>query len=476
MQNLGKILLLTFVCIQGLHASISASVDASNVEFGEQITYSLTLSGEDIKKPDIFSLCGEDVVATGSATSIQIVNGNYEKSYVLSYQFIASKSCTIEPIEIEIGGSIHKTDSIDITVSKHVSSVNDDFSLVLSSGTDELYVGEEFELTLLFRQKKSAKVVDNKFVKPEFKGFWIKGEPRQEVIQEKEFVNTKVIYTLAPQRVGELSILPAQIGIASRHNTKNYWGGFFPEVKWKSYFSNELKIISKALPVDVDLVGDFSIEALVDKTDVNPNEAVNVTIQVRGKGNLEDITSFKPYVNGLSIFDEKILIKDNLLSQKITFVGDSSFTVPSFSLKVFNPQTKEIKTISTQVIDINIKNSIKKEEVLEIYKEKELSPVTVKTATVVEEKIDKFFALGLLVLGIFIGILMMLVRPFLVFKTKKSLNLKDHKVLLVKLMPYKENKDVKIIVDILENNLYKEEKISLNKKDLKAVVNKYAIH
>ena len=181
-------------------------------------------------------------------------------------------------------------------------------------------------------------------------------------------------------------------------------------------------------------------------------------------------------MNGLSIFDEKILIKDNLLSQKITFVGDSSFTVPSFSLKVFNPQTKEIKTISTQVIDINIKNSIKKEEVLEIYKEKELSPVTVKTAPVVEEKIDKFFALGLLVLGIFIGILMMLVRPFLVFKTKKSLNLKDHKVLLVKLMPYKENEDVKIIVDILENNLYKEEKISLNKKDLKAVVNKYAIH
>ena len=475
MKNLGKIFVLLFAFSQMAYADVVASVSSDHVGYGEVVSYNLTLSGDDIKRPDIYTLCGEDVVATGSSTSIQIVNGDYQKSYVLSYKFVPTKNCTIESISVDIGGQTHKTNPIDIVVEKIVSSKNDDFSLTLSSDKDEVYVGEPFELTLLFKQKKSAQVVDNKFVQPEFKGFWVKGEPKQEIIKEVDYINTKITYKMAPQREGNLYINPAKISLASRQNTKNFYGGFFPEVKWKTYFSNDLNITAKALPHDARLVGDFTLEALADKIEVNPNEAVNVTIKIVGDGNLEDIKSFKPYIDGISIFDEKIVIKDNVLTQKITFVSDKSFQVPSFSLDFFNPQTKELKTLSTQIIDIKVNGSkVKEKEELTIKREEKIDAPIVKE--VVEQKFDTVWMLAIFIGGLIVGIVLMLLRPLFIFKREKKFDFKDHKMLLIKLMPFEEDEEVSEIIAILEANLYKNEKQEIDKKRLKEIIKKYEIH
>ncbi|MDQ7062464.1 MAG: BatD family protein [Sulfurimonas sp.] len=322
-------------------------------------------------------------------------------------------------------------------------------------------------------KKKSAKVLDNKFTQPSFKGFWLKGEPRQEVQEDGLFSITKIIYTLSPQRVGQLNISSANIKIARRENTRNYLGGFFPEIKWKTIYSNALDISSKPLPNDVYLVGDFSIEASVNKTQLNPNEVVNLTITLSGKGNLEDVKSFKPYLDGVSIFDEKILIAKDVLTQKITFVGDSSFTIPAFELKVFNTQTQEVKTITTKPIPIKINNAKKKEELLIKREEKVMSVPVIETKT---KKLDTFYLIGAVLFGFFLGIISMLLRPFLTFKRKKKVNLKDTKMLLVKLLPFKENSEVKEIIDILENNLYADEKTKLDKKALKEILKRYEIN
>ena len=480
MQNLGKIFFLCLLLQQSISAQVVAKVDATHVGIGEEVTYNLILSGEDIKKPEIYTLCGEDVIGTSSSTSIQMINGDYKKNYVLSYKFVAKKSCTIESVTLEVDGKKESTQSIDIVVEKIVSSPSDDFSLTLQSDTNEVYVGEAFELTLLLRQKKSMAVVDSKFVSPDFKGFWIKGEPTQESSEDGGFINTKIKYKMAPQREGNLYISPAQIGLASRQNTRNYWGGFFQEVKWKNYFSNDLNITAKPLPEGVILVGNCTIEASVDKNETNVNEAVNLTIKVQGQANLEDIKSFKPYIDGVSVFDEKITIKDDTLTQKITFVADRSFTIPSFSLKLFNPETKSISTIATHPIEINVKNASPKaqEEKLVIKKEaptlKNSAEATTSNENILKTLEPLFLGIAFVV-GIGVGILLMLVKPFLVFKRERKINLKDHKTLLIKLLPFKENEDVKEIVTVLENNLYSQEREHLDAKKLKEIVKKYKL-
>lgn len=474
MKNLGKIL-FTFLLLQNcIYASVVASVDSTNVELGDTVTLSISIDGEDIKRPDVFSICGENVVATGSSTSMQYVNGDYTKTYVLSYKFLPTVSCVIEPVEVSVGGKIEKTLPIDIKVQKLVSSKDSIFSLAMTNDVNEVYVGEPFELSLLFRQKRSVHVLDNKFNPPSFKGFWVKGEPTQSVEEDGAFTITKITYKLAPQRVGVLNIEAANIKIAQRENKRNYFGGLFPEVKWKTYFSNDINITSKALPSGVNLVGDFSLEALVDTKEVNPNEAVTLTIKLIGEGNLEDVKSFKPYIEGVSIFDEKIAIENNVLTQKITFVGDSSFTIPAFSLKTFNTLTNEVKTIQTQPLEIHVKHAKKKKEEL-LIKREEVEVVTQPNSISVEKEFNVLWSVLSLVFGILLGILIMYFKEYFSWERKKSVDLKDTKMLLVKLMPYKDNQEVKEIVAILESNLYTEKKTDVDKKTLKDIIKRYEI-
>ncbi|MCD6172292.1 MAG: BatD family protein [Sulfurimonas sp.] len=473
MKNLGKILFILFIIPHAIYAGVVASVNSKEIQLGDMVTYSLDLTGEEISRPNIQNLCGDDVVSTSSSTSIKMINGDYKKSYILSYKFMPKKSCQIESIEVEIDGKTEKTKPIDIVVSKAVASKDADFSLTLSLNKKEVFVGEPFILTLLLKQKDGAEAVDSKYIPPALKGFWRKGESQPTKIKKDGYTITQMMYKIAPQREGVLDISSAQMRIASRSSTRDVWGGFIPNIKWKSYFSNELNVSVKALPSGVKLVGDFSIETELSSAEVNANEAVNITIKVDGDGNLEDIKSFKPYIDGVSVFDEKIVVNNLNLTQKIAFVGDEDFIIPAFSLKFFDLKSKKIKTISTKEIKIKVKNSKPKQELNIKRDDSKIDPIVKEV--IVEKGFDKFWLIISFVVGLACGILIMLLKPFSLFKNEKKFNIKDHKLLLVKLLPYKDDLEVKKMLDILENNLYSKEKKELDKKALKEIIKKYEI-
>lgn len=474
MKNLGKLLFIISLLSSALYAGVVGSVDAQDIERGDVVTFSLKLSGEDIQRPNLFELCGFDVISTAETRSIQMINNKTTTDYTLTYRFEPTKNCVIEPVEVIIDGKKELTSAIDISVKKVVPSKDDDFSLSLFINKNEVYVGESFELVLMLKQKKSAKIVDNKFIQPDLKGFWIKGDPKQERGEDSEYIVTKVTYALAAQRVGKLDISAAQMKIASRKKGRNFFGGFFPEVKWKNYFSNELSITAKALPDDVKYIGDFAIQATVDKKVANANEAVNVTIQVLGDGNLEDIKTFKPYIEGVSIFDEKSVVDNNRLSQKIAFVADESFTVEPFTLKFLDTKSNKVKTIATQPINIKVQNAKVKQDL--VIKRDNNQTVVVPQTVTTTKALDKIWLGVAFVVGLILGMLIMFIWRLNLFFTKKSFNIKDHKMLLVKLMPFRDNEDVKDVVDALESNLYSKTQKIIENKQIKALVKKYEIN
>ncbi len=475
MKNLGKILLLIFLFPYALFGDIRASVDSTTVELGDMITYSLNISGEDIERPNIHSLCGTDVISTSSQTSIEMINGDYRKSYILGYKFLPQKSCVIEPIELEIDGKQVKSNSVKVTVSAVVASKDSEFELSIESSKDEVFVGETFEMNLLFKQKKGAEAVDSKFVAPAMKGFWVKDESKPTRYDDGEYTVTKIIYTIAAQRAGELKVTQAQMRIASRSHTRDTWGAWVPKIKWKSYFSKELTISVKPLPNGVKLIGDFTISATVDKKSINANEAVNVNIKVLGIGNLEDIKSFKPFVDGVSVFDEKIEIQRMQLTQKLAFVAEEDFIVPSFSLKYYDTNTKEIKTISTQPIAIKVKNAKKKEELIIKRDTPKMQSVAPSSSSSVSGEVSYSFVIIALIIGFGLGIVLMISKPWIYLKREKPISIKEPKILLVKLLPFKDDAEVQEIIDILENNLYSSDKKELDKKKVKEILKKYEI-
>jgi len=469
MKNLGKVILILLLNFYTLNASVRATVDATTVELGEMVTYSLHISGQDIVRPKIQVLCEVDVISTSTQTSIEMINGDVTRSNILQYKFIPQKDCVIEPMKVEIAGKIEKSNLVNIKVKKVVTNKDSDFILTLQSSKKEVFVGEPFKVILLFKQRNDAEAVDSEFNPPKLNGFWIKNEAKPQRIKGKKYTTTKIVYTMAAQRVGKLEITKAQMRIATRSHSRDSWGSWIPRIKWKTYFSNSLEVDVKALPNDIDLVGNFSILATVDKSEVNANEAINLSLEVLGIGNLEDIKNLKPYIDGINIFDEKIIINGNKLTQKIVFVGENDFIIPAFTLKYFDPNTKEIKITSTNEISIKIKNAKPKEKLVIKRDEK------VEKIVVTDKSIPSFWIVIGFILGMLFGIVIMQLKPWKFKKKEKSPSIKEPKKLFIKLLPFKDDEKVKQIIDALEKNIYEDVKVEINKKTLKEVLKKYNI-
>ncbi len=353
MKNLGKIILFLFLPIS-IFSNVTAELDSSTITKGEIATLKLKISGEDVKEPNIQSVCGYEVISSSSHTNMYMVNGELSKSYTLSYQFMPLQSCEIEPIKINIDEKEYTTKSLNIEVKEQVTDKKSNFILSLVTQKNNVFVGQTFDVDLFFKQRDGAEALDSKFVQPKFKGFWVKKQTNPQSYKENGFNITKITYTLAAQRDGKLSIAPAQISIASRKLTKDGWGSWIQNIKWKTFFSNTLSIDVKPLPKDVKYIGDFVIYADVDKTTVETNQALNLTLKVMGDGNIEDMSSFKPSIDGVNVFDEKIVIKGNVLTQKMAFVSDKDFVIEPFELKYFDTKTQKVKSIKTKEIRVSV--------------------------------------------------------------------------------------------------------------------------
>ena len=475
MKNLGKIVLFILIIPNILFAGVTASVDYSRVTMGETVTYSITTSGNNIQRPMLSRICGSNVTSTSSRTSIEMINGNYERTKVLSYEFMPQKSCTIAPIKVVVDGKEELTKALRVEVKPASQDKSANFVIELKADKKELFVGEPFKLVMLVKQRHGTQAVDSKFIAPKMEGFWKSGDPKQEKYDDGEFIITKLTYKLSAQRDGNLTITSAQLAVASRSNKQDMWGSFMQDLKWKSYFSNELHFSVKPIPQNAKFIGDFSINATVDKQEINPNEAVNVTIEVSGKGNLEDITKFKPYIQGVSVFDEKPVVKGNKFVEKIALVGDNDFVIPPFSLEFFNPNTQKLEKISSKEIAIKVNGATPKHE-LKIKRDNSTAqPAKVVKEVVVHKQTSPLILAIVFLSGLMIGIGIMLAKPWKFISREKSLDIKDEKKLLVKLMPFSEDKDVQDIIDILDYNIYSKDKKELDKKLLKEIIKKYSI-
>ncbi|MFA6138115.1 MAG: BatD family protein [Sulfurimonas sp.] len=473
MKNLGKIAL--FLVPYALFGGVHATVDSKSVEPGETVTLNLDITGDNATRPNINSLCGSDIISTNTSTSIQGINGVYKKSIILSYKFLPQKSCEIEVINIDIDGKTESTEPIEIEVKPVDRAKDSNFVLSLESNKKEMFVGEPFDLTLLFKQKRNTEAVDSKFSPPDLKGFWVKSESKPTREENGEYITTKVIYTMAPQREGSLKISGAQMSVASRSNSRDSWGSWIPTIKWKSYFSNEVELDVKPLPVGVSLVGNFTLSATVDKSEINANEAVNVTVEVQGDGNLEDIKTFKPNIDKVSVFDEKIVIEKSRLSQKMAFVSDEDFVIPPFELKYFDTATKEIQSVSTKEIHVKVRNAKPKEELLIKRDESAKAVQTESPANISMNETGIYWIVLGFIVGLACGVLIALLKPWKMIGKKRSSSLNEPRTLLVKLMPYKHDAEVQNLIEILEKNIYQKENTKIDKKVLKEILKRYEI-
>ena len=498
-NNLGKIFIFCTFFLSALFADVKLSLNTPAIYAGEMASFTITSDGDDIKFPTINSIDSYNIEGSSSSSSTTIINGNYSRKISRTYSFSPTKDVTIPSFEIKADGKTYKTEAQKISVLQPSASKDgENFVIEVKADKQEVKVGESINLNVIFKYKLDSKIDKLQLSEPKLENFWIKKVDDVEKTSEKDYIVFKQKYLLFPQKSGEydLSSLEADIGKIVKERIPNdilndpllknsfFRDSFFDSVTnrltWQKIYSKALHISVKPLPNNLELFGDYSITSTVDKTFVDANQPVNLTISITGKGNIDDIQKYNLTISNVVSYADEPKIESTFqtdeyggnFTQKIAFVAQNDYTIPRIELTYFDKNTNQVKTIhsepiSIKVINNNQNNSAVKIETNNIPK----VPNDNKTSEIKEDKNINYIVLVLVVLFVILASL-------LFFKKKKTTKVekdivkaikkaKNDKELFELLLPY--SKKSGIITDTLnklEENLYKKTNHKIDKNEL----------
>lgn len=486
MKNLGKIILICFYSATLLFAEVNVSVDRDQVSRGERVTFTLRVAGTHaVDIPPVERLCGVDIEGRMQSQKTVISNGKRLQELSLDYTFMPSKSCVIEPFDVTVDGKIEQTRAIPIEVSKISIQKDDPFIVGLMTPKTSVYVGEPFEMRVDLKSRQNVEALAESISLPESKNLWIKSEQKGQGHIKDRYKNRTNRYALSAQQSGKLTLGPLRWDLKVRSQGRDIWGTWLARSKTHTVFSNEIEMEVKPLPDGITLVGDLQIEAQVDKTEVNAGEAVNVTISLKGRANVEDISPFEIHVDGAQAFNEEPKINHYLesehyfgtFSQKSALVAEHDFTIPEFTLSYMDVESDTVKTISTKPIPIRVLNTTaKKEEPLKISRPK------AAPEAVVTQKSGLSILQGalILLLGMLLGVVLALI-PWRGLRTSKKgqgkkVPAKVSKEVLQLLMAHMaEDREIERLVKELSENLYEGASHSIDMKRLKEIIKRLQV-
>jgi hypothetical protein len=320
------------------------------------------------------------------------INGKRSFSKVYTYFLSPLKkgSLSIGQASIEIKEKLYKTMPVKVIVSESVSInndpnnsnylVNENLHLVAEVSNTNPFLNEGISVVykLFFSPQINVTNV-GEIDSPEYVDFWsnnikiprlqiergsYKGDSYNYVIWKK-----MVLY---PQKEGELNIKPLSLDVSVDVPTskRDFFGNRIYTQIPKTVVAGNRLIKVKPLPKDAPsnfsgAVGDFKIELLSSKNQLNASESFQLTIKVKGSGNLKLFSTPDLSVpSSLEKYDPEH--NENITTNLGGMSGDISDTytlVPQFKGKYpispvefvyFDPKTKKYKSTFTKEIVISV--------------------------------------------------------------------------------------------------------------------------
>jgi len=491
-QILGKIIAL--ICLTTyIFATVSIKVPNIAIYKGDIATFTLEAQGKgDVEFPNITDVNGYTILGVSKSSSTSIINGKYSKTIARTYSFKPTKDVVIPPFTIKIDGTNYTTSSKKISVIKpQPSKQGDNFVVKLKVDKSNLKVGESTKLTLIFKHKINASADKINVEEPKIENFWVKKIEGVKKYSQGDYIVQELSYLIFAQKSGNFTINPIEVDIGKVQRSQ-YSGGFFNDpffdsmtnnIKWQKIYSNSLNLKVDNLPNGVELYGDFSINATVDKTTVYANKPANLTITVEGIGNLDDIKKFDLDLDDAVVYADNPKINTQLVnnqykgtfSQKIAIIANKDFTIPSISLEFFDKNSNKLKTIQTKPIKIKVLGTSvsNAQPLIQTQQPTTKEKVLVKEKIVYKNGVNGYlyFIVGLISGIILVYIFQKLIQnrssqkenPFV----KQIQKAKTDKELFDLLLPYaKTNQIVDEILQQLEQNLYKNGTYKIDKQKL----------
>jgi len=415
MRNISKWLFIGFVTlcsITNIWAQTCTAVAPAKVGINEAIQYTVKLNKRPSKvsSQDFGTFTLASGPATGSSTSISIINGQQTMTSEYSYTYTLKPTKLgeqqIPGVSFVVDGQTVKSNAVTVTVTqenqrrqqqqtqrhswwdwgdtpaqpvqKNVDK--DDIVLKAISSKSNPYVGEEVIVThklYIGSSISNFQPTDNNFPSQPDLWTYTLGNPNAEAKHTVETMNGKRydVYELRktavyPQKSGEITITPLEMeGIVT---IPSGWFGRQEKMKVRS---NAVTLNVKALPTEgrpagfSGLVGKFDIKSSLSQKDLAANDATNLIITISGSGNLQHIET--PFIDFPTDFDvTEPSINDNIHTSGNNVNGSRSFeyviiprvpgkfTIPASSFSYFDLQTKKYKTLFTDEYEVNVTKGI----------------------------------------------------------------------------------------------------------------------
>ena len=360
-----------------------------------RIDFEMNQDGDNFVPP---SFEGFNVVG-GPNQSISTTYINRQRRYSKTYSYYLSPkkqgAFTIKQASIEIEGKIYKTTPLKVLITAavtkpkdgnnadYIASENVHLVAEVSNSTPylneaitvvyKLYVSNNVSITRSWREIDSPKYadfwsqnIDSKGKSQIFEGTY-QGKPYRYVILRKA-----VLY---PQKTGELTIEPLtlDVPIDVQGNTRDIFGRRRMTRVNRTISAGKRTINVKPLPIkgkpdDFNgAVGNFNFNVKTNKTVLDANESLELTIKIEGTGNLKLFDL--PKLNLPSSLEVYEPVRDNKIAVNTKgmngFIKNTYTVIPQYkgnypirpiTFSYFDVASKKYKTLSSNEIVINVEN------------------------------------------------------------------------------------------------------------------------
>ena len=159
-------------------------------------------------------------------------------------------------------------------------------------------------------------------------------------------------YKLTPQKNTSFKIAPQ---IAKIEFLNADYKGFNDKYKYlqkRNVSSNSLDLEVVALPKGVKVIGVYSLQTRVNVKNIKSGEPVKYTVEMLGKGNLQNLDDLELKIDGVAIYEKGSRQTESMFVKNFELVSDKSFVIPALTLEYFNKQTKKITQLNAKAYEI----------------------------------------------------------------------------------------------------------------------------
>ena len=381
----------------GADPAIEAFLDPAACRVGEQVVLTVTISGESgsLPEPELPDMSADfDVGSAGSSRNMSIVNGRMSSSVTLRYALAPKREGTlvVPPIRVEVGGKTLQTGPLSLTVSRAPAPPAPPPSSPkergATTGTEDIFVRATVDKTdptvyeqVTYRVQLYTRLPlleSPGFTSPTTKGFWKESlpaiDPRTVQVGEGRYQMLEVAFAVFPTTPGKLtigeSVLQCTVEKPRTRNRQDPFRSLFNRVEGTrlTLRTDPITLDVKPLPPNAPegyagAVGDFRVEATVDRTQIAQDESVTLVLKVSGVGNLGTIDALSlPPMPEFRTYPSNQKRDDGAQGQKIGGTLTQQFVlvplragrhvIPSVEIVTYSPSANAYRTLATQPIPL----------------------------------------------------------------------------------------------------------------------------